>query len=344
MEYLEAFKTLLFDFFGPDKPLADISRQDARNFLHMLEHMPPNASKQPQFRNMKPTEASRANEQAGGQTIAPATLNKHFSNFRAFLQFCNNEKAISSNVALGLKPKPANPPKLRKREPFSLPDLRLIFGNGYQEAARPKPNSKSFNPRLFPESARYWVPLIALFSGMRLQEICQLEVAAIGYSEDIAFISTEWDIVEAVDDHETGRIKHLINDNSERRIPMHPELIRLGLLKLHNKRLREKTTYLFPELKPRKDGKVSRYLGDWFGRYTNTLGINARSKVFHSFRYCFRGAMSVANVNPDIIRQVGGWAAKYTADRYAAHAALKRAQNEIMRVEYEGLDLSHLYR
>lgn len=48
------------------------------------------------------------------------------------------------------------------------------------------------------------MPLITLFSGMRLQEICQLEVVAIGYSEDIAFISTEWDIAETVDDHETA--------------------------------------------------------------------------------------------------------------------------------------------
>lgn len=103
VEYLEAFGVMMCDFFGPDKQVCNISRQDARAFLHMLEHLPPNASKHRDYRHMTAPEASRSNEDCGGQTIAPATLNKHFSNFRAFLQFCVAEEITNKNVALGLK-------------------------------------------------------------------------------------------------------------------------------------------------------------------------------------------------------------------------------------------------
>ena len=342
VEYLKAFGEMMKDFFGSDKPIRDITRQDARDFLHMLEHLPPNAAKHSEFRHMTAPEASRANEMAEGQTIAPATLNKHFSNFRAFLQFCVVEEIADKNVALGLKARSANPPSLKKRGPFTDAELSMIFGKAYKENASPARTRMSFDPEAFPMHARYWVPLIALFSGMRLQEICQLEVAAIGEQDGIPFISTEWDIAEETDQLETGRRKHLKNDNSVRRIPIHPELVRLGLLDFHQRRKAEGQHYLFPELPARSDGKVSRNVGDWFGRYIRGLGISDRSKVFHSFRYCFRGAMSYANANPDIIRQVGGWSSKDTADHYASSLALKAAASEVAKVRYEGLTLDHL--
>lgn len=344
VEYLEAFGAMLKDFFGPDKPVSDITRQDARDFLHMLEHLPPNASKRPEFRAKTAPDASRANEITGGQTIAPATLNKHFSNFRAFLTFCMVEEITDKNVALGLKAQSANPPNLKMRGPFTEADLNLIFGATYKESARPIQGCKDFDPHAFPIFARYWVPLIALFSGMRLQEICQLEVEAIGVQDGLSFISTEWDIAEASDDLETGRTKHLKNDNSVRRIPVHPELVKLGLLDFQRRRQAEGEHFLFPELPARHDGKVSRNVGDWFGRYIRSLGISDRSKVFHSFRYCFRAAMSYADVNPDIIRQVGGWSSKDTADHYASSLALKAAAKEVAKVSYEGLKLDHLYQ
>ncbi|WP_282078817.1 site-specific integrase [Epibacterium ulvae] len=343
VEYLEAFGKIMKDFLGSDKPIRHITRQDARDFLHMLEHLPPNATKHPEFRHMTAPEASRANEAAGGQTIAPATLNKHFSNFRAFLQFCADEEFAEKNVALGLKAQSANPPNLKKRGPFTDAELSMIFGKTYRESAHVVRKHKNFDPKDFPMYARYWVPLIALFSGMRLQEICQLEVAAIGEQDGIPFLSTDWDIAEETDKLETGRKKHLKNDNSVRRIPIHPELVRLGLLEFHQRRKADGEHYLFPELPARRDGKVSRNVGDWFGKYIRSIGISDRSKVFHSFRYCFRGAMSYAEANPDIIRQVGGWSSKDTADHYASSLALKAAANEVAKVGYEGLDLSHLY-
>lgn len=342
VEYLEAFGSVLTDFFGPDKAIRAITRQDARDFVHMLEHLPPNASKHPDFRRMNATEASCANEQAGGQTIAPATLHKHVSNFRAFLQFCTDEELVEKNVAVHLKAQSANPPTLKKRGPFTVADLTLIFGEGYEEYARPVSSRTDYDPGAIPVYARYWAPLISLFSGMRLQEICQLEVAAIGEQDGIPYISTEWDITEETDDLETGRKKYLKNDNSVRRIPIHPELVKLGLLDFQNQRQLERERYLFPELPARQDGKVSRNVGDWFSRYIRSIGIKDRSKVFHSFRYCFRGAMSYANVNPDIIRQVGGWSSNDTADHYASSLALKAAAIEVTRVSYEGLKLDHL--
>lgn len=342
LEYLEAFGRLMLDFFGADASTSELTRQGARDFMHMLEHMPPNVSKTKPFSDMSLSEASKENERLGGVTIAPATLKKSFSIFRAFLNWCVAEQILERNVALELKPVAANPPQLKKREPFEVQELQMIFGADYIRKARPNHRTAYTLSSSIPIYARYWVPLIAVFSGMRLQEICQLEVTDIDHSDDVHFIQTNWDITEEHDD-QSGRVKHLKNNSSERFIPIHPELERLGLIKFWRLRQDAEDTWLFPELTARRDGKVSRGVGDWFGRYLDEIGISARSKVFHSFRYNFRGAMSVADVNPDVIRQVGGWASKDTADHYSFGRRLSQAKNEISRVTYKGLDLSHLY-
>jgi len=53
--------------------------------------------------------------------------------------------------------------------------------------------------------------------------------------------------------------------------------------------------------------------------------------------------MSLADVNPDVIRRLEGWSSKDTADHYASSSALKKARHEINRVGYEGFVLNHLY-
>ncbi|MBO4736180.1 MAG: hypothetical protein J5614_07270, partial [Paludibacteraceae bacterium] len=45
---------------------------------------------------------------------------------------------------------------------FTVDDLKVIFFND------------NYDPSKFTKPAYYWVPLIALYSGMRREEICQL--------------------------------------------------------------------------------------------------------------------------------------------------------------------------
>ena len=68
-----------------------------------------------------------------------------------------------------------------------------------------------------------WVPLIGMYSGMRLNEICQLQLTDIRESKDgIPY----FDVTDS-DDPQNKRKK---NDNSKRAVPIHPELVSLGLL------------------------------------------------------------------------------------------------------------------
>lgn len=73
---------------------------------------------------------------------------------------------------------------------------------------------------------RIWVPLIALWTGMRADEICQLDKKAIYRDDGI------W-AFDLYTNDEGALVK---NKFSRRRFPINPKLVELGLLDLHTKR------------------------------------------------------------------------------------------------------------
>ncbi len=69
---------------------------------------------------------------------------------------------------------------------------------------------------------KFWIPLIALYTGCRLNEVCQLEVGDIITENGIHLFMIK----------ETGDRQSVKNTSSTRAIPIHPVLIKLGLLEL----------------------------------------------------------------------------------------------------------------
>lgn len=89
------------------------------------------------------------------------------------------------------------------------------------------------------KDSRYFLPLIALYSGMRLGEIAQL------YLKDVRELDGVWYM--DVNDYKDKSVK---NDASVRYVPVHPELIRLGLLEHYEKMLSRGEARLWPDIKP----------------------------------------------------------------------------------------------
>jgi len=64
-----------------------------------------------------------------------------------------------------------------KRHPWTIEELNRMFAAPIYTGCRSEYYWKKPGPQVLRHSAMYWVPLIALFSGMRLGEIIQLQVA-----------------------------------------------------------------------------------------------------------------------------------------------------------------------
>lgn len=144
-------------------------------------------------------------------------------------------------------------------KPFSNDDLSLIFNAG--------------NLLALDKPCDYWLPLLGLFTGGRLSELCQLKPANIRQINGIWAI----DINEEDDDQSVKTVAGI------RIIPLHPQLIDLGFLD-YVEDVRQYGGTIFPYMKPDRFNHYGKTPGRRFGVYLDGLGISDRQKVFHSFR------------------------------------------------------------
>jgi integrase len=194
-------------------------------------------------------------------------------------------------------------------------------GTGYA-----KPGSQK------PRGTRFWVSLIALFSGMRLKEICQLDVSDIRQSKGGCWYFS-------VNDEGEKSVK---NEPSKRNIPIHPELIKLGLLNFVQPEANRGK--LFKDLRISKQRYWSERMSRWFNGFLSHLGIKSKQIVFHSFRHSFKDALRRAEMPTAIEDALGGWSSlKGSSKNYGDGYSVDQLAEYIEKVTYDGLDLSHLH-
>ncbi|MFK4002542.1 DUF6538 domain-containing protein [Qipengyuania sp. NPDC077563] len=173
----ETTRRFAVSVLGEDVTVAALARSHCRDYLEVLRHMPSHAAKR--FPKLSLRAASDlARERGDIELVSAANANAHLANFSSFLNWAVNEELLARNPMRGLR-LPDEVAKRDKRHPFSEKQLQTIFNaplyRGCLDGERgyAKPGHKR------PRNARFWVPLIALHTGMRLNEICQLDTADI---------------------------------------------------------------------------------------------------------------------------------------------------------------------
>src|SRR5262249_56656834 len=123
-------------------------------------------------------------------------------------------------------------------------DLKAIFGSAvFRGGARPLGGAG--------EAAK-WLPLIGLFTGARLEEIGQALISDVKHEDGIDYLDIN------ILDRDAG--KRVKNRSSRRRLPLHPELVRCGLLAYVEERRQAGDARLFPALRPSITGQMT---GNW---------------------------------------------------------------------------------
>ena len=261
-----------------NQPISTYGHEQHRQYKAMLQRLPPNLNKDPRYIGKSLAEIV----ELGDPPAAINTINKSLTRVAALFNWAVRHGYTGLNPASGMVIKRTKRPS-EERHPFTPADLKAIF------------DRDDFRSRSHRESYMYWAPLIALYTGARLNEIAQLHLTDFSEHDGIALVS--------VDD--VGEGKRVKTRAARRRIPLHPELIRLGLL-AHVELLRKKgKTRLFPELKPGRDG-YGALVSKWFARYRKRCGITQSGKVFHSFRHTFVDRLKQAGAAKELIASLVG--------------------------------------
>ena len=271
-----------------DKPIGEYTNLDGRNFRTAIISLPKNRKKMKQYRDFNLLQLLEMDVPEEDR-LSVDTQTKLISRMTSLWNFLIDEypEYVSHNVFKKKSVTVTSRKAKDKRESFTDDDIKTIF------------HHKNFLPAVFEGHGRqtikypyYFVPILAVLMGARLEEICQMRVA------DIMKVDGIWVYrirEEGKYNEEETRVK---NPYSERDIPLHPELI--DTLKFvqyvkHIKKLGHER--VFWEL-PKRGTVYSKNVGKFFnGKYLVKIGIKKRGKSFHSFRHSVETHLTNANVN-----------------------------------------------
>ena len=245
------------------------------------------------------------------KVLAKGTIKGYLNVFTNFMRYAVREDIIENNMNDYID-HPINIERA-KRAPFEHNELHKIF------------NPQTYaNPCMRKEQARFWVPLIALYHGCRLNEICQLDVTDIVSKKGIPCISI----------NSEGNNKSVKNKTSERIIPIHPVIIDLGFLRYVDFQRRSKKNKLFGLNHSNHNG-YGTAVQHWFGHYLDSINLSSPDKVFHSFRHTFETKAVEKRIPAEYQNALCGWADRGIGQRlYGKTKDIKVMLEELSKISY----------
>ncbi|GMO30509.1 integrase [Bradyrhizobium ottawaense] len=323
------------ELMGPDKLVRDVNRADCKRVRSLLQTIPKNARKVYPGKSLQ--EAARLAKIDGKPLMSVGTINSYLINLSSLFNWAVKEEHADRNPAADLQL--ADPVKDKnKRKPVPLGDLPKLFQMPLYTGCVDDENGHAKRGPNRPRRGRFWVPLLALFHGLRQGEACQL------HKTDVRRVGNVWCLMLSEGDPAEMEVedrKRIKTEAGERFVPLHAELIAMGFLDFVRSC---NGVRLFPELERDSYGYFST-MSKWFGRFLAKAGVKQPRVTFHSLRHNYRDALSRARLSRDVIRALGGWASDGVDDDYGGdlEAFVSVLADAVAKVSYEDLNLSHLH-
>lgn len=171
-----------------------------------------------------------------------------------------------------------------------------------------------------PGNAVFWIPLIAAYTGARREELAQLYVADIHQHADGSWF------IRVIDDRPDKSVK---TDSSRREIPVHNDLIALGLLTLIEGR--PSGSRVFPQLLKVSDGFAGIVSKSW-RPITQRCGVYREGRhPLHAFRHSFKTLAREHGIPKEVSDWITGHASGHVGDGYGINP-LSRMGLEIQKL------------
>lgn len=259
--------------FGDELDIKKIKRDDLLNFRNILLQLPTKLSQNSLYKDKSLDEIIVLAKDR--PKISKSTIKKYIVRISEFFKYCYDSDYIDKNPAVDLQIN-LNQDDVTNKNPYEDSDVNTLLD--IVSKIRLSGDTKS---QRISKDELFFITHIAAYSGMRLNEIIQLNTDDIVEKYNIVCFSLNTKV-----DVKTGKSKTLKTRNSARIVPIHSKLNSIGLFE-------------FIESKKklaRKCGKAVRLFScdnkdfsEYFRKKINTKVIKDgdKTRTFHSFRHTF---------------------------------------------------------
>lgn len=303
----------LIEFLGKDFDVPRFDIVTARGVKDALQKTPTNRNKIKEIKDLPLIEQI---EVTGYKTLSVGSINKYLQCYNSLFTWAVSHGYADKNPFNKLTMKVNHK---KKRDCFKLEQVKTLL----DEISKGKSG-------LIDNEINYWGVLIGLYAGARLNEIASLTPDDIKQDKTTGI----W-YFDINDDEENKRLK---TDAAKRLVPVHQELIRLGLLDFVTKvkdmkgdglRLLYKLTF------SNKEG-WGRSLGRWFNNtLLPKLGLKKEGISFHSLRHTVITNLRRSGVDNHNVRAlVGHEPDGVTEEVYMHDLGLVQLNKDIQKLTY----------
>lgn len=320
----------LAEIIGGHRRIDTLTRAEFNALRDQLRGYPKNRHRLRATRNQP---LSKLIQEGKFEPINARTAKKFFELARAVIGYAHDQGYLTENITAGLtfSTKGAACPRKRTYSPRQIE--QLLNGPVY---------TLTQPPRWRLDDYRFWLPLLGLFSGARLSELCQLRLGDIREELGVWVISIS-----------RSGARQLKTADSERLVPLHKVILEAGFLDFHQQRLKAagndlmapvfENIHIYGDLSP---GHVA---SRWFlgsskdsQGYLGLCGLGGEELTFHGLRHSFINQFRRQKLDMLIGKALVGHADRSTTGGYGDCYPAYVLKAEIDKIDFES-PIGHIH-
>jgi len=274
-------------------------------------------------------------EHSGTERVSATTLKKRIGGIQALLGFAHQQRWITNNVGTGVRISGYSRAG-RGRRSFLPGELRQLFASDLFT----RPELLLHRRAAVSDVTLYWMFVLGLTSGARLEEVGQARVADVKTDDGILYIDINDVSGEAADASLPD--KSVKTQGSRRIIPIHDHVLALGFGRYVDALRAAGSDLLFPDLRPSTFGKLTKEASRRLNRYINAIVSTDERLVFHSLRHRFKDEGRSAEIQERVLDQLCGHAPATVGGRYGEGADIAALKRSLDRLRFDSVDWGSL--
>jgi integrase len=280
--------SLLVKTIGHDR-LCGLTQADMGRYVEVLLSLPKTYGKSSRDASLSLDDLLRRGAELAPEArgLSGATLNRHLTQLGELLTYAAAQgMSPACPISLsGLRAKK----KTRDRDdraPFTRLDLTAIFAQPIWTGCASEKSRWQLGDVVIHDGL-YWAPLIASYSLLRREEVCGLQIRDVVLDSEVPHF-----------DIRLNPYRRLKTLQSTRRVPIHSELLRLGLADYIGAVAALGYDLLFPDLLASKQTALGDQLQEDWSKVLQAAipDARARRQSFHSFRHAGNQLLADARI------------------------------------------------